>query len=143
MSRVEKLDRLAGRPLRFMAVGGLNTAAGLAVIYAARYGFGFGDVAANMIGYACGLAISFVLNARWTFRYRDRGLPALLRFLVAFLIAYGMNLICLLLLLRVVGTPGVVAQAASIVPYTIIFYLLSRHFAFRQAEPGLALGART
>jgi len=129
--------------LRFLAVGGLNTAAGLTVIYAARYGLGFGDVAANIIGYACGLAISFVLNARWTFRYRSRVLPALLRFLLAFLIAYGTNLLCLLLLLHVVGIPGVLAQAASIVPYTVVFYLLSRHFAFRQTQPGLAQDAGT
>ena len=44
-----------GRPLgRFLGVGAANTLIGLGVIYACKRLLGFGDVLANVSGYAVG-----------------------------------------------------------------------------------------
>lgn len=131
MSSGASLDSAGARPLRFALVGVANTAAGLAAIYFCKAALGLGDVAANAAGYAFGLALSFALNASWTFRYRGAMAPAVLRFIMSFIVAYGANLAAVLLLIDRLGVNAYVAQAIGVLPYTVAFYLLSKRFVFR------------
>jgi putative flippase GtrA len=119
---------------KFMLVGLANTVVGLGSIYAAKWWGGFGDVSANLLGYGLGLGVSFVLNKVWTFRFFGRTAAALTRFVLVFIVAYSANLLTLLLLVGPLGIDSYFAQAMSIVPYTLIFYLGSRHFAFSPAR---------
>ena len=116
---------------KFLSVGAVNTLVGLGVIYACKRLFGFGDILANASGYAVGLTIAFMLNMHWTFGYRGNVRVAVLRFLAVFAIAYSMNLLCVLWAIRVAGIEGYISQAVGILPYTAIFYLGSRLYAFR------------
>jgi putative flippase GtrA len=120
---------------RFLSVGVLNMIVGLAVIYACKWFFGVNDVAANAIGYAVGLTTSFVLNSRWTFAYRGPQWPALAKFLLVALLAYGMNLLTVVLAIRVLGLNGYLAQLLGIPPYTVTTYLASKFIVFR-GQPG-------
>lgn len=120
--------------VRFLAVGLLNTAAGLGVIYTCKWFLGFGDVLANVLGYAVGLTISFVLNSRWTFRYRGPVVPAIARFLGVFLLAYCTNLSVVLLLIDGVELNSYLAQAMGMPPYMVVFYIGSRWLAFRESR---------
>ncbi|MDQ3774828.1 MAG: GtrA family protein [Pseudomonadota bacterium] len=121
-----------GRPLgRFLGVGAVNTLIGLGVIYACKRLLGFGDVLANVSGYAVGLTIGFMLNRHWTFGRTGNVRVAALRFLAVFGIAYSVNLLCVLLAIRAAGLDDYVSQAIGILPYTAIFYLGSRLYAFR------------
>jgi putative flippase GtrA len=122
------------QPMRFLGVGVVNTLVGLTLIYLARFGLGWADVPANMLGYAVGLAVSFSLNRRWTFRYEGRLLTAQLRFLAAFALAYAANLGALLLLTHGLGITSVLAHPAGMVVYTSIFYILSRTFVFPPSD---------
>jgi len=115
---------------RFLVVGVLNTGLGLAVIFAAKALLGRGDVAANMLGYGVGLAVSFVLNRSWSFAHRGAVLPALVRFLGAFLLAYAINLTTVLVLIRVAEVNSYLAQAIGVVPYTLVFFAASRFLVF-------------
>lgn len=117
--------------LRFLFVGVANTLFGLLVIYACKWLLHFGDAAANLTGYLCGLMLSFLLNRSWTFRHRGAVLPALGLFLLVFAIAYVANLVCVLALICHYGVNAWLAQALGILPYTIVFYLGSRYLAFR------------
>lgn len=113
---------------RFAVVGVLNTTAGLGAIYGAR-ALGLDEVPANAAGYALGLALSFTLNRRWTFRQRGP-LPALaLRFAVVTLFAWLLNLAVLLVLLRW-DVAGALAQAGAVATYTVASYLGLRCWAF-------------
>jgi len=118
-------------PLKFIAVGLTNTAVGISIIYLLKW-FGAGDVAANAAGYAVGLMVSFVLNRRWTFEHSGAVVPAALRFLMIFAGAYLVNLLTVLALLKVFHVNGYIAQLMGVPPYTILFYLGSRYFAFRR-----------
>lgn len=130
----------AGRSLlRFLLVGILNTAAGLALIFAAKALLGWGDLASNLFGYAFGLALSFLLNRNWSFEHRGAMGPALLRFLAVFLLAYLANLVTVFGLRDLAGIGAYWAQAAGVIPYTALFYLGSRLFVFR-GEPRRAAG---
>ena len=121
--------------VKFVAVGVFNTTIGLACIFAAKALLGWGDLAANAAGYAIGLVASFALNRNWTFRDRGRISPALLRFLGAFLLAYLANLATVFALRDIGGIDAYAAQAAGVVPYTVLFFLASRAFVFIDRRP--------
>ena len=116
---------------RFLSVGMLNMLVGLLVIYACKWFFHAGDAVANAIGYAAGLTTSFTLNSRWTFAYQGRQLPALIKFLLVAAVAYGMNLLTVLVLIHYAGMNTYIAQALGIPPYTLTTYLASKFIVFR------------
>ena len=116
---------------RFLSMGAVNTLIGLGVIYACKRLFGFGDILANASGYAVGLTIGFMLNKHWTFGHTGNARVAALRFLAVFGVAYSVNLLCVLFAIRAAGIDDYVSQAIGILPYTAIFYLGSRLYAFR------------
>ena len=121
---------LNGSMLRFALVGCANTLFGFAVIMAAAWLLQLGDVAANAIGYGCGLLLSFVLNRRYTFRYEGRTAGALVRYLLAFAVSYGVNVGVLVIFTAVLGQSSVLSQALAVCSYAIAFYALSRWVVF-------------
>jgi len=127
---------LSRTALKFLAVGVANTLAGLAVIYGAKWLFRLGDIAANVAGYAVGLALSFLLNKHWTFRFGGAASLAAVRFLGAFLVAYSLNLVTVLACIRVLGIDDYLAQAIGVIPYTVSFYAMSKGFVFRNRRAG-------
>lgn len=116
---------------RFLSVGVLNMVVGLLVIYGCKWFFHTGDAAANAIGYAVGLCTSFALNSRWTFGHRGPQLPALGKFLAVAVVAYGMNLLTVLVAINYMGLNDYLAQALGIPPYTLTTYLASKFIVFR------------
>jgi putative flippase GtrA len=127
---------LSRTALKFLAVGIANTLAGLAVIYGAKWLFRLGDITANAAGYAVGLALSFLLNKHWTFRFGGDSRMAAFRFLGAFILAYSVNLMTVLTCIRLLGMDGYLAQAIGVIPYTVSFYALSKGFVFRRPGAG-------
>ena len=126
--------------LTFCAIGVANSLLGLAVIFALKWLAGMPDVGANFIGYAVGLAASFFLNKTLTFAHRGNYLGTAVKFGLVQLLAYGANLLTVLLLIRA-GTNTYLAQAAGIVPYSAIGFLGGKYFAFRSiAAPSPGAG---
>lgn len=115
--------------LRFLVVGVVNTMVGLGTIFAAKGLFDMADVAANAIGYAIGLLVSFTLNRNWTFRHSGPISSAIVVFLMVQAVAYSLNLVCVLSLIGF-GVDSYLAQALGMPPYTVASYLGSRYFAF-------------
>lgn len=118
--------------IRFLAVGLINTSAGLSIIYICKWMFSMSDITSNAIGYVIGLLISFSLNSKWTFRYEGNQLKAFARFILIFLFAYSINLFVVLTAIHFSNLNTYLAQAAGVTPYFIVFYLLSRFFVFRE-----------
>jgi putative flippase GtrA len=119
--------------LRFSVVGLLNTLAGVSLIFWSIAFLELDDVAANALGYGLGLLISFFLNRHWTFRHDGPLTPAFASFLVVQLVAYVLNLVCVLGLIEF-GVGSYSAQAWGVVPYSITSYLGSRYLVFSQAS---------
>ena len=88
MSSVAARKLLDRSVLRFALVGCANTLVGFAVILMAGWLLQLGDVAANAVGYGCGLLLSFVLNHQYL-SLRGRTAGALVRYLLAFAVSYG------------------------------------------------------
>lgn len=53
--------------MRFLVVGGVNTALDFVLFAALFYGAGWHVIAANTVSYGLGLASAFFMNKRWTF----------------------------------------------------------------------------
>jgi putative flippase GtrA len=120
--------------VRFVIVGGINTTVGLLTIWLLKWLGGLSDFTANLGGYALGVCVSFLLNRSWTFSFKGAWLPSIARFLVVVAVAYLANLGVVLLLAQKFGVNGYLAQMFGVPPYTILFYLGSRYFAFRPIE---------
>lgn len=116
--------------VRFLVVGVANTLVGLSVIWIAKEIMGASDAIANVSGYAVGVTVSFVLNKRWSFAFRGDGARALLRFALVFLVAYIANLVTVFAAIALSGGDSFWCQLCGVLPYTTVFYLGCRWFAF-------------
>ncbi len=116
--------------VRYLIVGLLNSSLGLLVIYFAMDALRLGVITANVLGYAVGVCVAFVLTQRWTFAHCGPTVPALVKFLLVLGVAYAANLATVLFFAEVLQWNVHLAQALGIVPYTAIGYLGSRFFAF-------------
>ncbi len=131
----KKMKAVIGmKPLRFVIVGIFNTVIGLAIIFAAKALFSFGDLPSNVLGYGVGLLVSFFLNRNWTFQYNGKVLPACLRFGIAVALAYSLNLATVFGLRDGAGINSYLSQAAGVIPYTVFFYLASRYYVFSERD---------
>lgn len=117
--------------ISFGLVGVMNTAIGFGTIVVAQSVFGLHPVLANVLGYAAGLTNSFFMNRAITFQDAARDRASIVRFLVAFAVAYGANLMVLLILLSLMPGAALVWQAVAMVVYTGIFFVLSKFYVFR------------
>lgn len=119
-----------GQFVRFVIVGCANTAVGFGAILAMKYGIGVSDLLANLLGYAVGISVSFLLNRSFTFGDRGAVGPAIIRFAISAGIAYLINVAVLLFFLSVLEAPSPVSQLAGVIAYTIAFFFLAKLFAF-------------
>jgi putative flippase GtrA len=116
--------------VRFALTGMLNTAVGLGTIFALKWLLGMGDTHANLLGYSVGLVVSYVVNSRWTFRYRESLLPVLPQYALVVLVAYLANLACVHLSIRQLHLNSYLAQTLGVIPYAGLSYVLLRWFVF-------------
>jgi putative flippase GtrA len=122
---------LTGYLLRFATVGVLNTLLGYAVIFLCMYVLGQGAVTSNVIGYAVGLLVSFVLNRIFTFRSTSAALPEALRFLAIFVLAYLANLGVLMILIGQLHVHEGLSQVLAGVVYFVLSFALSKYYVFK------------
>jgi putative flippase GtrA len=122
---------------RFLSVGAFNTTLGYAVIFAGMYLFGWSAELSNVVGYGVGLAFSFLLSKRFTFRSTGRVMPELLRFLVVFLLAYLANFATLFVCLHTLALHPAVSQIIAGVLYIVTSYWLNHRYVFNQGSKEL------
>lgn len=127
--------------IKFVLVGAVNTLLGMGVIFIAWHFFDFGDLAANLLGYAVGFLCSYALNRFWTFSDRSPLTRSFGRFALVCAVAYAANLIVLFGMRGAMGAESFMPHVAGSVVYTIVGYIGSRLFAFRKV-PAAALASK-
>lgn len=127
----ERLRRHLRQPVRFILTGVANTLSGLAVIYFLKWAFDFHDMAANVVGYSTGLAVSLVLNSRWTFSYAGRLGRVATRFALVVAVAYAANALVVGWAIYRADIDPYIGQALGVVPYALISYFGFKVFVFR------------
>jgi putative flippase GtrA len=131
-------DGLVGAAVRYGAAGLVNTAVGFSVIALLDFGLGVNPFVANAAGYAVAVGLGFVLGREFVFRDRGRVAPAGARYVVAVILAFGLNQ--LMLALARMALPdetwgGAAAQLAGMATYTASLFLLARFWVFRGGAP--------
>ena len=112
---------------RYAGSGALNTLSGFAVIFALM-SLGFSPFVANIGGYLVGFILGFVISKKFVFRSNGHFVSESLRYLVAFLICFGMNLVALQIALT--HMHALFAQILAAVVYTGTMYIFTRWFVF-------------
>ncbi len=116
--------------VKFLTVGVINTLLSLLVIFGLKYFYSMSDFYANFIGYIVGLVCSFILNRKWTFNHSGSLLNAIVKFLLVFIVAYSINIMFVLALIKL-NVNSYFSHIMGIPVYTIIFYLGSKFIVFK------------
>jgi putative flippase GtrA len=110
--------------------GLLNAVVSLSTIYFCLSS-GVSPLMSNISGYAVGLLVSFTLSKAFVFESRRRTGPELGRFVVAFILSFGANLVVLGVLTESGLVAPFVAQLAAISTYVVMMFSLSRWVVFK------------
>ena len=124
----------------FALVGVVATAAHLAAALAAKELAGLPPLVANLCGYACAVSISYLGNARLTFRTRAADPGQAVRFLVTSLGVLAFNQGLVWLLVERGGWDFRWAMGPVVVGSPILSFTISKLWAFRTRTGATAHG---
>jgi putative flippase GtrA len=116
--------------LKYLMVGAVNTVAGFAIIVFCLEILRFQPVAANAIGFAAGLVISFLLNRSFSFRSSVPIGSGLTRFAAVAAAGYLVNLIALLIGENVLHLGTYPSQILGVSTYILVVFFASRKLVF-------------
>ena len=114
--------------IRYSLVGVANTALTLGLIFAGLHLLSLNEYAANAIGYAAGIASSYFLNSRWTFRV-PASISSFGLFLLVAVASYGIQVLCLYILRSLVFVGPDLSQVLAAPFYTLFGFVLNKYFA--------------
>jgi len=121
----------AGEAARFLLVGAISNLL-LFGVYLLLTGSGVGPKSAMTIGFAWGVLQSFVLNKRVSFRHRGDHNGSLVRFAVAYGVAYAINWAGLWLLVDRAALPHPPVQFALICAIGALLFGAQKLWVFRR-----------
>ncbi|MCL2651193.1 MAG: GtrA family protein [Candidatus Azobacteroides sp.] len=119
---------------KYGIVGVVNTLLTLAIIWIMRSVVGTSLVVSNATGYTIGFLNSFILNRFWTFKANDNWKKEFIKFLLAFIVCYLIQLAFVLLLEKSTGLKERYATLLGMVVYTGINFLLNKYFTFKKVN---------
>lgn len=125
----ESISIMLSQLLKYGLVGASNTLITFIVI-AILTQFDVNPYASNSIGFAAGLINSFILNSRFTFERKSNSQNAL-KFALAFLVAYLLNLGVLYYAMTLPNIHNILAQLLAMITYNIAFFLFMKTWVFK------------
>lgn len=129
----ERLKLLFERKeLRFLFVGGVNTAVGYAT-YALCIFFGLHYSFAQFISAIIGVANSYVWNKYFTFRKKGKSISEVIRFITVYVVSYAVNLGLLYVLIDRLKMSEYLAGVLGLITTTLISYIGHNKFSFKGA----------
>jgi putative flippase GtrA len=130
------------RPVRtqilwYLVCGGSGVAVdGCLFLVATAAGAGY--QLANLLGYAAGTLVSFLLNRTLTFRIYDQVGRRLVLFLLVALTGYSCSAVLLWLLVDGAGLDGVTAKVLTLPVVVLLQFSLNRLISFAEWAPAAA-----
>jgi putative flippase GtrA len=127
---------LADQRVRFLIVGGVNTALGYSVFAALHMlvfdEIRFGYMYSLVLSYLVAITLAFVLYRRFVFMVSGRVLRDFVAFVGVYAVAIACNVVLLPLLVEAIGLPPLVAQALVVLCTTVISFFGHREVSFRR-----------
>lgn len=122
--------RLSVLLAKYSVAGLVNTLVGYAVIFGCM-AWGVGPTVSNVLGYSVGFVTSFLQSRHWVFRSSGTVVDEGLRFIPAFLVAFGVNFLVLQGLLEL-GVNAYLAQLGACGAFMGVGFVLNYLFVFRK-----------
>ena len=120
--------------LKYILVGFINTFIGYSLIFVCFNLFNFEYSRAYLIGYIIAFSISFILNRRIVFSSSKNKKIEFIKYVFSFMIAYLISYIFLLWVVEIITININISFLIGMIIYTIIFYILSRYFTFKEVK---------
>lgn len=122
--------------VRFLAVGGFNTALGY-LLFVLFDHFVFADIPFGYLlslgaSYAIAIGVAFVLYRRIVYKVTGHVIRDFARFVGVYIVAIGINASALPLLVEVVGIPAFIAQAIMLIVTTLLSFFGHKNVSFRR-----------
>lgn len=127
-----------GKPLRFLMVGGLNTAFGLSIYPALLWSIPWLQVhymVALLIAQAVATLFAFITYKLLVFQTKGRTGRELIRFLSFYVANYAVNWAALPLLVEVARLPPIVAQVGFTLTLAILSWFWHNRITFASHAP--------
>jgi len=123
---------------KYGIVGAINTFLTLFIIWFLRSVLGASLVFANATGYTAGFISSFILNRSWTFKAKNNDWKkGFIKFFIAFLICYMIQLGFVLLLKKWTILPESYITLLGMIVYTCINFPFNKYFTFQKKSDNL------
>lgn len=117
----------------YSAIGMLNTGVHLAVFVLLFRVLGIQMLVASAIGYCAGVANSYFMNRRWTFRMRRAGNASeFAKFVMVNLSALLLNVVTLQFLAETIGLPAELAQIGAIAASLAVNFAGNKWWTFHR-----------
>lgn len=117
--------------MRFLVSGIINTIVGYVTFIVLLKVLTLNFYFSNTASYGAGLTSSFFLNKYFVFKSSDHGMKVGIRFLIAFIFAFFINILVATSLIHLDLLNIYVTQAISMAIYTISFYILNKYYVWR------------
>jgi putative flippase GtrA len=91
---------------------------------------GVSAIVSNIIGYAVGSVVSYILNKKYTFKSTSKSKREALKFFTVLGISYGLNIITLQWLLGFMNP--YLSQVVSAIVYTLSSFILVKILVFKE-----------
>lgn len=118
---------------RFAVVGLVSNIA-LFLCYLGLTELGVGHKVAMSTLYAVGVAQTFLVNKKWSFRHGGSGMRPFARYLATYGTGYAVNLSVLVVFVDRLGFPHLPVQGFTIVIVAVLLFLAQKHWVFTQVE---------
>jgi len=116
--------------VRFLIVGGINTAVGYGT-FAAVIFIGGHYFLANFIATTVGVTVSYFLNKYFTFRQYKKSFTEVLRFISVYLFSFILGNVVLYVLVDIISISPYLAGALNLIFTTLISWFGHKYFSFR------------
>jgi len=120
---------MTAQALRFLIVGGVNNL----ILYLAYLLFtrlGLDHKIAMTVVYIAGVLLGFMINRSWTFRHDGHVATSFIRYCLAYLLGYLLNLLGLYWLVDIAQLPHQAVQLCIMLLLAVMFFVLQRYWIF-------------
>jgi len=119
--------------LKYLLVGIINTIVGYGIIFFLMF-VGVSPEVSNIVGYAVGISVSYVLNKIYTFQSKAHPKKEFPKFVLSLLASYTLNFLTLVLCIHIFKVNPYISQIISGAVYTISGFVFLKYFAFRGSK---------
>ena len=116
--------------VRFLIVGGINTAVGYGT-FAAVIFLGGHYFVANIIATAVGITVSYFLNKYFTFRQYKKSFTEIIRFISVYFLSFMLGNVVLYVMVGIMSISPYSAGALNLIFTTLISWFGHKYFSFR------------